>query len=148
MPYAVAGLLLLVIILMLLGGRLQRRLSAMSKTVDGLRDELRRRPIEPPASSVRDQGSEEVSPVVITALGRDPEPLPVGRVAVVSLGVPLIKIAAFSYALRHAFSEETRIRASIMMRRELRRQRRLHRKAHRASTAGGHRAEQQRGWIT
>jgi hypothetical protein len=148
MPYAVAGLLLLVIVLMLLGGRLQRRLSAMSKTVDGLRDELRRRPIEPLASSVRDHGSEEVSPVVITALGRDPEPLPVGRVAVVSLGVPLIKIAAFSYALRHAFSEETRIRASIMMRRELKRQRRMHRKAHRASTARGHRAEQQRGWIT
>jgi hypothetical protein len=148
MPYAVAGLLLLVIALMLLGWRLQRRLRAMSKTVDSLRDELRSRPIGPPAASVRDQASEEVSPVVITALGRDPEPLPVGRVAVVSLGVPLIKIAAFSYALRHAFSEETRIRASITMRRELKRQRRLHRKAHRASTTPGQRAEQQRGWIT
>jgi hypothetical protein len=116
----------------------------LSEELRDLRGELdTQRDDEPgqlPSSRAPTSTDIDDTPVVITAMGNEPEPVPVGRVVGIHLGPSLLKVAAFSYAVRHAFNEETRTRARITMRRELKRQRRLHRKAHRASRqrASGH----------
>jgi len=50
------------------------------------------------------------------------------RIASVTLGGPLIKVAAFSHGVRHALDEEQRMRISYAVRKELRRQRKMRRR--------------------
>jgi hypothetical protein len=57
------------------------------------------------------------------------------RVASVTLGRPLIKVAAFAYGVRRALDEEHRLRMTLAFRHELRRQRKLRRRAPRAPAA-------------
>jgi hypothetical protein len=58
------------------------------------------------------------------------------RVASVTLSGPLLKVAAFSSGVRHAFEEETRMRVAYAFRKELRRQHRVRRKRDAARAAG------------
>src|SRR5262245_22313012 len=50
------------------------------------------------------------------------------KIASVTLGGPLIKVAAFSHGVRHALDEEQRMRISYAVRKELRRQRKMRRR--------------------
>lgn len=50
------------------------------------------------------------------------------RIASVTLGGPLIKVAAFSHGVRHALDEEQRMRIAYAVRKELRRQRKMRRR--------------------
>ncbi len=54
--------------------------------------------------------------------------LTTARIASVTLGGPLIKVAAFSHGVRRALDEEQRMRISHAVRKELRRQRKLRRR--------------------
>jgi hypothetical protein len=54
--------------------------------------------------------------------------LSTARIASVTLGGPLIKVAAFSHGVRHALDEEQRMRISYAVRKELRRQRKMRRR--------------------
>jgi hypothetical protein len=63
----------------------------------------------------------------------DVDLVPTARVASVTLGGPMIKVAAFSYGVRHALREEHRVRMAYLMRKELRRQLKLRRMARRRS---------------
>ncbi len=54
--------------------------------------------------------------------------LTTARIASVTLGGPLIKVAAFSHGVRHALDEEQRMRISHAVRKELRRQRKIRRR--------------------
>lgn len=55
------------------------------------------------------------------------ELVPTSRVASVTLGGPLIKVAAFGHGVRRALREEHRMRMAYLMRKELRRQQKLRR---------------------
>jgi hypothetical protein len=59
--------------------------------------------------------------------GQDDE-LTTARIASVTLGGPLIKVAAFGHGVRHALDEEQRLRISYAVRKELRRQRKMRRR--------------------
>ena len=54
--------------------------------------------------------------------------LSTARIASVTLGGPLIKVAAFGHGVRHALDEEQRMRISYAVRKELRRQRKIRRR--------------------
>jgi hypothetical protein len=54
--------------------------------------------------------------------------LSTARVASVTLGGPLIKVAAFSHGVRHALDEEQRLRIRYAVRKELRHQRKMRRR--------------------
>ena len=70
---------------------------------------------------------EDVS--VITRLDVDPGDDPTtARIASVTLGGPLIKVAAFSHGVRRALREEHRMRIAYVMRKEMRRQRKIRRR--------------------
>ncbi|MFY9916558.1 MAG: hypothetical protein WAK18_17930, partial [Nocardioidaceae bacterium] len=58
----------------------------------------------------------------------DADDLTTARIASVTLGGPLIKVAAFSHGVRRALDEEQRMRISYAVRKELRRQRKLRRR--------------------
>ena len=93
------------------------------------------RRLVPPAPTVSSNGS-TIKPVpVITGLA-DEQPTDglepsTARIASVTLGPPLVKIAAFSYGVRRALREEQRMRVSYAVRKELRRQRKLRRRSRR-----------------
>lgn len=88
-----------------------------------------------------------VGPVETLSEQRTGEPVPVitrladetsahgdastSRVASVTLGPPLIKVAAFAYGVRRALADEQRMRVSHAVHKELRRQRRLRRRRRR-----------------
>lgn len=76
---------------------------------------------------------------VITAMSDSPDDVDyaVPRVASVTLGRPLIKVAAFGHGLRHALGDERRFRVRYAMRRELRRQRRVRRRRRNGWAAPG-----------
>jgi hypothetical protein len=84
------------------------------------------------------RGDEPVA--VITGMAAeqaDDLDLSVSRVASVTLAGPLVKIAAFSHGLRRALDEESRMRISYAMRKELKRQRKLRRQRARHATSTG-----------
>ncbi len=58
----------------------------------------------------------------------DDDDLTTARIASVTLGRPLIKVAALSHGVRHALDEEQRMRISYAVRKELRRQRKIRRR--------------------
>jgi hypothetical protein len=62
-----------------------------------------------------------------------PADLTTARIALVALGRPLIKGAAFAYGVRSALDDEHRLRMTLAFRRELRRQRKLRRRRGRTS---------------
>lgn len=77
------------------------------------------------------------SPVAPDELVHTPTPLgppevepdlSVARVASVTLAGPLIRVAAFSYGVRRALAEESRMRIAYAFRKELRRQHKLRRR--------------------
>jgi len=74
------------------------------------------------------RASQEVP--IITALVDpvDEIDLTTRRVASVTLARPLIKIAAFSFGVRRALDDESRMRVRLAMRRELKRQRKMRRR--------------------
>ena len=93
-----------------------------------------RRPV-PAAPTVASDDSTTKPVPVITGLAEDQptdgvEPS-TARIASVTLGPPLVKIAAFSYGVRRALREEQRMRVSYAVRKELRRQRKLRRRSRR-----------------
>ncbi len=59
----------------------------------------------------------------------DHRPVPTSRVVGVTLGDPLVKVAAFSYGVRRALREEKRAHLAYQVRREYRRRRRAGRAA-------------------
>lgn len=61
--------------------------------------------------------------------------LSTSRVASVTLGPPLIKVAAFAYGVRRALGDEQRMRVSYAVHKELRRQRKLRRRRSRETVA-------------
>jgi hypothetical protein len=63
----------------------------------------------------------------VASTGSDDE-LSTSRIASVTLGGPLIKVAAFGHGVRHALDEEQRMRISYAVRKELRRQRKIRRR--------------------
>jgi len=71
--------------------------------------------------------SERLRGVSDPAAGVDDD-LSTARIASVTLGGPLIKVAAFGHGVRHALDEEQRMRISYAVRKELRRQRKIRRR--------------------
>ena len=102
--------------------------------VDELTTELHRARVTAPVAST---GTE----LVITSAGRqDPvvapshrPQVPEGAVLSVTLGEPLVKVAAWSYGLRRALSAESRNRIAFQVRREIKRARKERRRAARRS---------------
>jgi hypothetical protein len=136
MAYALVGLAVLVLGLAVAVASLQRRVRDLADRLDGL---------APAALAPITPSPVEPHPVTITDLGgTDPEPRPVRRV---SLGTPMIKLAAISYGVRRALGEDTRTLAAVTMRRELKRQRRQHRRERRRDAATSSPA-QTHGWIS
>ena len=88
----------------------------------------------PPAPDVADEPDEATATVpLITDISHrradaDADDLTTARIASVTLGGPLIKVAAFSHGVRRALDEEQRMRISYAVRKELRRQRKLRRR--------------------
>lgn len=89
-----------------------------------------------------DAGGNQIA--VITELAEPPADVPnltTARIASVTLGRPLIKVAALAYGVRAALDSEHRLRMTLAFRSELRRQRKLRRRARQAapapSTGGG-----------
>ena len=84
---------------------------------------------------VVEEGPDRQQVPVITVLADDQptdgEEPSTARIASVTLGPPLVKIAAFSYGVRRALREEQRMRVSYAVRKELRRQRKLRRRSRR-----------------
>src|SRR4051812_34930067 len=83
-----------------------------------------------PADPPRDDAAADADISVITdisdrlrgvdgAEGDDDLDLTTARIASVTLGGPLIKVAAFSHGVRHALDEEQRMRISYVVRKEL-----------------------------
>ena len=111
-----------------------RRLAAEVATLRALQEGPGRR-LVPPAATVSSNDSTTKPVPVITGLADDQpsngvEPS-TARIASVTLGPPLVKIAAFSYGVRRALREEQRMRVSYAVRKELRRQRKLRRRSRR-----------------
>ncbi|MGA9346617.1 MAG: hypothetical protein WBV37_16055 [Nocardioidaceae bacterium] len=86
----------------------------------------------PPAPDEVDEPDEATAAVpLITDISHrraDADDLTTARIASVTLGGPLIKVAAFSHGVRRALDEEQRMRISYAVRKELRRQRKLRRR--------------------
>ena len=94
--------------------------------------------------NTREGGADDTHPVpLITGIGEPSgeDELTTARIASVTLGGPLIKVAAFSHGVRRALDEEQRMRISYAVRKELRRQRKLRRRR-RADQAPS------KGWST
>ena len=93
--------------------------------------------LRPPAESAGSSDDDENVSVITDITGRlrgvdgDDDDLTTARIASVTLGGPLIKVAAFSHGVRHALDEEERIRISYAVRKELRRQRKIRRRRRR-----------------
>ena len=138
---AAALLLVLVgiVVALLLGGRRagareQAALASARADVEALRAEVERLSGELVAS----RGDASVVPArsefVITSVGdrsdatRLPQ-VPERAVLSVTLGEPLVKLAAFGYGLRRALSAESRNRITFEMRREVKRARKERRRA-------------------
>jgi hypothetical protein len=92
---------------------------------------------QPPVAEKGSDGDDSsTKPVpVITGLAEDQptdgvEPS-TARIASVTLGPPLLKVAAFTYGVRRALREEQRMRVSYAVRKELRRQTKLRRRSRR-----------------
>lgn len=156
---AMTGLVLVVVLLMVVVARLSSQLTRLSQQVDDLRSGPAPAPpslpvpsvdpvptadmptAEPPAdqpvSRQRDEHDADVS--VITHLDDDPDrDLTTARLASVTLGGPLIKVAALSHGVRRALREEHRMRILYVVRKEMRRQRKIRRRgrAERAPSEG------------
>ncbi|MDQ3485019.1 MAG: hypothetical protein M3445_06365 [Actinomycetota bacterium] len=85
--------------------------------------------VERPISHQGHERDEDVR--VITNLDDHPDPdrdLTTARIASVTLGGPLIKVAALSHGVRRALREEHRMRIAYVVRKELRRQRKVRRR--------------------
>ncbi|MGI8994543.1 MAG: hypothetical protein ACR2FP_09570 [Nocardioidaceae bacterium] len=81
-----------------------------------------------PTSGLRDEAAdEEVSVITHLDLRTGDEPT-TARIATVSLGGPLIKVAAFTHGVRRALREEHRMRVAYAVRKELRRQHKTRRR--------------------
>lgn len=115
-------------------GRARERslLAAAQRDVDVLRtrvDELSAELTASRAAAVNDPGSAEY---LITTAGDPVEPdlpqVPERAVLSVTLGEPLVKLAAFGYGLRRALSPESRNRIAFEMRREVKRARKARRR--------------------
>ncbi len=152
--YAAAGVaaVLLLVVLGIAVWRLRRDVSRLSaELVAGSKARTERPLVEPAEASVEPARALVDDPpsaknvvgesvTVITRLDDkevEPADLTTSRVASVTLGRPLVKVAAFSYGLHRAFDEENRLRARLAFRSELRRQRKLRRRAVRSTPPGG-----------
>lgn len=159
----VAVLLALVLIALVL--RLRRDLSVTTERLDSTQTELvqlrgrvaeqnaglerliadqQAAPATQDTHNTRDGGADDTHPVpLITGIGEPSgeDELTTARIASVTLGGPLIKVAAFSHGVRRALDEEQRLRISYAVRKELRRQRKLRRRR-RADQAPS------KGWST
>lgn len=145
---AVAAAVLLVVLLGLLVLRLQRVVRDLTTQLVGLRHEQSRhadhltqldsdqqaaaQAVELMELSTPDEPPVYDDPDVtlitdVSEQGRDDE-LTAARIASVTLGGPLVKVAAFSHGVRHALDEEQRMRVSYAIRKELRRQRKMRRR--------------------
>ena len=149
---AMTGLALVVVLLIVVAARLRGQLTQLSQQVGDLRsgpapspptppslpvtpvapvpiaEKLAAQPpAEQPVSHLSDERDEDVS--VITRLDGDPDPdLTTARIASVTLGGPLIKVAALSHGVRRALREEHRMRIAYVVRKEMRRQRKMRRR--------------------
>ncbi len=162
----VAGCAVVMVLLLWLVIRLQRQLGQLSLVVTELRADQQRESTlraavevaapaqsepdsEPPTRSdvppresgvpAAEQVEERTEQVSVITRVPEPEDDPTtARIASVALGGPLIKVAAFSYGVRHALDEEQRMRISYAVRMELRRQRKMRRRrrAQRAPSEG------------
>lgn len=152
MAYALVSLVVLVLGLAVVVASLRRQVRALGERLDRLGRPVSADPgaglaagAEPSVHRV-DPGETpvDVQPVTITDLGRPPvSPAAVRRVA---LSAPLIKLAALSYGLRRALSEDTRTLAAVTARRELKRQRRQRGRARKPESTPT--AAQGHGWIS
>lgn len=153
MAYALVSLVVLVLGLAVAVASLRRQVRALSDRLGRLGQPAPADPtVEHSAeasarrvdTAVSGDTPDDVPPVTITDLGQTAvEPAVVRRVA---LSTPLIKLAALSYGLRRALGEDTRTRAAVTMRRELKRQRRQRRRPQKTDPAP-HPA-QTHGWIS
>ena len=149
---AMTGLALVVVLLIVVAARLRGQLTQLSQQVGDLRSgpapspptppslpvtpvapvpiaekSRAQPPAEQPVSHQSDERDEDVR--VITRLDGDPVPdLTTARIASVTLGGPLIKVAALSHGVRRALSEEHRMRIAYVVRKEMRRQRKMRRR--------------------
>jgi hypothetical protein len=82
------------------------------------------------SSSSTPENDEDVTVItdISSLLPADRDPLTTGRIASVTLGGPLLKVAAFSHGVRRALDEEQRMRISYAVRKELKRQRKMRRR--------------------
>ncbi len=155
---AMTGLVLVVILLTVIVARLSGQLTRLSRQVGDLRSGPPPAPpslpvpsvdpvptadmptAEPPADQpALHQGEHDADVSVITHLDDDPDrDLTTARLASVTLGGPLIKVAALSHGVRRALREEHRMRILYVVRKEMRRQRKIRRRgrAERAPSQG------------
>ncbi len=151
----VAAVVLIVLLLMLVLGQ-RRRLERLTDQVQSLRSMAA---VEPPAARAEPAPTPMAAPTpvvasppdesrvaVITGLRAD-GPAPAGselttsRIVSVTLAGPMIKVAAFSHALRVALDDEHRMRVAYAFRKELKRQRKMRRRA------GSRPPTQREGWL-
>lgn len=153
----IAGSALVIVLLSVVVARLASQLTQLSRQVDHLQgapeppaplpspapsgefgSTSEERALEPSVERPSyDQGDEDVS--VITHVDDQPDDdLTTARIASVTLGGPLIKVAALSHGVRRALREEHRMRIAYVVRKEMRRQRniRRRRRAERAPSQG------------
>ncbi len=138
---AVVAVSVVVFALLLIVALLAAQLWRLRREVEQIR-QIAKHPVETPIES-RDQAQALAERIpgrptdhdlddvrVITALSdQEQEPdLTTARVASVTLGGPLIKVAALSHGVRRALREEQRLRVAHAFRKELRRQRKLRRR--------------------
>jgi hypothetical protein len=126
----------------------EEALAAALAELDQLRERVQH--LDTELSASRDQASAvpESTDYVITTAG---EHAPVGHlpqvperaVLSVTVGEPLVKVAAFAYGLRKALSPETRNRIAFEMRREVKRARKERRKAARRARVAPARPEEE-----
>jgi hypothetical protein len=147
-----AGLLLVLVgaalTLLLTGRRGRARHQAALVTARDDVDRLRARVEELSAELAASRAGQAPTEFVITTAGdasgdtsrAEVTQVPERAVLSVTLGEPLVKLAAFGYGVRHALSPESRNRISFEMRREVKRAQKARRRAARrtrATTAGG-----------
>ncbi len=151
--YPVIAVAVLAVVLLVVVVRVSKEVRTLRREVEELR---RGRGAPGPISAESPQsapaalrpapeGADAVHPddvSVITGLGtpsRDDGPT-TAQIASVSLGGPLIKVAALPHGLRQALREEQRMRIAYAFRKELRRQRKMRRRRH-TEQAGS------QGWV-
>jgi hypothetical protein len=123
-------------------------LTAALAELDVLRERVQHLDTELTASRDQTSAVPETTEYVITTAG---ERTPGGRLAQVperavlsvTVGEPLVKVAAFAHGLRKALSPETRNRIAFEMRREVKRARKERRKAARRARVAPVRAEEE-----